>query len=219
MTNQEFIESVSLPNEEWRDVVGYEGYYMVSSFGRVMSLPRMINNGKGHRLSKHRILSPRLSSGGYYQVAFAINNDRTQPHIHKLVAEAFIPNPNNYPQADHIDCNKLNNRAENLRWCTQKMNNENPLTKARRKANIHLTAQKIREANSKPVIRISLKDENNIKVYPSATYAQIDGFCQSAISANCLHKYKQYKGYKWMFLSDYEAQVSMSKNSNIPKDN
>ena len=218
MTNQEFIESISLPNEEWRDVVGYEGYYMVSSFGRVMSLPRMINNCKGYRLSKHRILSPRLSSGGYYQVAFAINNDRTQPHIHKLVAEAFIPNPNNYPQADHIDCNKLNNRAENLRWCTQKMNNENPITKARRKTNIHLTAQKIREAKSKPVVRISQKNENDIKIYPSATYAEIDGYNQSSISANCLRKYKQHRGYKWMYLSDYENLVNKSKNS-LPNPN
>lgn len=213
MTNQGFIESIVLEGEEWRDVVGYEGYYMVSSLGRVVSLARPFNNNRGISFTKTRILSPRLNSGGYYQVVLTINGNRTQPHIHKLVAEAFIPNPNNYPQADHIDCDKLNNRADNLRWCTQKMNNENPLTKARRKANIHLTAQKIREANSKPVIRISLKDENDIKVYPSATYAQIDGFCQSAISANCLHKYKQYKGYKWMYLSDYEAQVSMSKNS------
>lgn len=213
MTNQEFIESIALEGEEWRDVVGYEGYYMVSSLGRVVSLARPYNNNRGISFTKTRILSPRLNSGGYYQVVLTINGNRTQPHIHKLVAEAFIPNPNNYPQADHIDCDKLNNRADNLRWCTQKMNNENPLTKARRKANIHLTAQKIREANSKPVIRISLKDENDIKVYPSATYAQIDGFCQSAISANCLHKCKQYKGYKWMYLFDYEAQVSMSKNS------
>ena len=219
MTNQEFIESIALEGEEWRDVVGYEGLYMVSSFGRVVSLSRPYNNNGGTSFTKNRILSPRLNSGGYYQVAFAINGKMKQPHIHKLVAEAFIPNPDSYPQADHIDCDKLNNRVDNLRWCTQSMNNQNPLTKARRKANIHLTAQKIREANSKPVVRISLKDENNIKVYPSATYAQIDGFCQSSISANCLRKYKQHKGYKWMFLSDYEAQSAMSKNSNIPKDN
>ena len=63
MTNQEFIESIALEGEEWRDVVGYEGYYMVSSFGRVVSLPRMINNRTGFRMSKHRILSPRLNSG------------------------------------------------------------------------------------------------------------------------------------------------------------
>jgi hypothetical protein len=74
-------------------------------------------------------LSPRLNSGGYYQVVLTINGNRTQPHIHKLVAEAFIPNPNNYPQADHIDCDKLNNRADNLQWCTRKENLNNPLTR------------------------------------------------------------------------------------------
>lgn len=213
MNNKEFIESITLEGEEWRDVVGYEGLYMVSSLGRIVSLSRPYNNNGGITYTKFRILSPRLNSGGYYQVALSVNGNRVQPHIHKLVAEAFIPNPNNYPQADHIDCNKLNNRVNNLRWCNQSMNNQNPITKARRYAKVHIVSQKIREANSKPVVRINLKDNTDIKVYSSATYAQIDGFCQSAISAVCLNKYRQYKGYKWMYLPDYETQVSMSKNS------
>lgn len=205
MTNQEFIESISLPNEEWRDVVGYEGYYMVSNLGRVLSLPRMINNHSGKRLSKIRILSPRLNTGGYYQVLFSIDGNRTQPHIHKLVAKAFIPNPNNYPQADHIDCNKLNNRASNLRWCTQAMNNANPITLQRYLVSRKQVGTKISKANSTAVVRINPKDTDDVKVYSSQKEAQEDGFCQSSVSAACLKKYSQHKGYKWMYLSDYEA--------------
>lgn len=205
MTNQEFIESISLPNEEWRDVIGYEGYYMVSSFGRILSLPRIINNHTGYRVSKHRILSPRLNSGGYYQVAFCINKTLKQPHIHKLVAEAFIPNPNNYPQVDHIDCNKRNNTVANLKWCTQSMNNNNPITKARRKANIYITGEKISQSLSLPVVRISLNNPNDIKIYKSRDATKTDGFIPSAVSQVCLGRYSQHKGFKWVNFAEYEA--------------
>lgn len=206
MTNEEFIKSVSLEGEIWKDAVGYEGYYLISNVGRVISLPRKVQNHTGYRLSKIRILSPRLNSGGYYQVAFCIDGLRTQPHIHKLVAEAFIPNPNNYPQADHIDCIKVNNCASNLRWCTQAMNNANPITMQRYLASRKRAGEKISKSNSIPVVRINPHDSTDIKIYQSATCAaKEDGFCQSSISATCLKKRPQYRGYLWMFLSDYEA--------------
>ena len=205
MTNQEFIESISLPNEEWRDVVGYEGLYLVSNQGRVVSLPRPIDTPRGGKTSKLRILTPRLNSGGYYQVAFCINKTFKQPHIHKLVAEAFIPNHNNYPQVDHIDCNKLNNTVANLKWCTQSMNNNNPITKARRKANIHITGKKISQSLSLPVVRISLNNPNDIKIYKSRDATKIDGFIPSAVSQACLGRYSQHKGFKWVDFAEYEA--------------
>ena len=89
------------------------------------------------------------------------------------------------------------------------MNNENPITKANRRANIHITSRKIQEANSKPIVRINIKDYTDIKIYQSATMAQDDGFSQSAISAVCLNKYKQHKGYNWMFLTDYENLINI----------
>lgn len=213
MTNQEFIESISLPNEEWRDVVGYEGFYIVSNLGRVISLPRPINTIKGRKISKLRILTPRLNSGGYYQVAFCINKTLKQPHIHKLVAGAFIPNPNNYPQVDHINCDKLDNKVENLRWCTQTMNNNNPITKARRKTNIHITGKKISLSLSVPVVRISINKPKDIKIYNSREETKKDGFSPSVVCRACLGRYSQYKGFKWINLSDYEKLINKSKNS------
>ena len=197
MSNKEFIESISLKGEIWKDVVGYEGLYMVSSFGRIASMPRLVVTNTYTRLTKHRILSPRLNSGGYYQITLISGGIRTQPHIHKVVAEAFIPNPCGYPQVDHIDCNKLNNSISNLRWCTQSMNNNNPITKARRAAKAAEAGKKISASKSIPVVRVNINNPADVKMYSSMTAAEVDGFYSGMISAVCSGKYSQHKGYKW----------------------
>ena len=123
MTNEEFIESIKLDNEEWRDVVGYEGLYMVSSFGRVIGLPRVFIRNKGINKKDYRILKNVKYQYGnliYYRVSLSKNYERKNVRVHRLVADAFIPNPYNYPFIDHIDRNGQNNNVSNLRWCTQK---------------------------------------------------------------------------------------------------
>lgn len=213
MTNEEFIKRVSLEGEIWKDVVGYEGYYMCSSLGRIASLAREKWNGKGIVITKPRILSPRLNTGGYYQVYLSANKNAKQLHIHKIVAEAFIPNPNNYPQVDHINCDKLSNEVWNLRWCTQMMNNSNPISVARRNNAMHIVKEKLRISKSIEVIGINTNNSKDIITYPSQKSAKADGFTPSAISACCLGKAPYHKGYKWYFKSDYENLISMSKNS------
>lgn len=109
--------------EEWKDIKGYEGLYMISSLGRVKSLqPRGGNRNGMPRKGKEHILTPYISSTGYYKVSLVKNNKRSDKRIHRLLASAFIPNPNNKPNINHIDGNKLNNRIDNLEWCTQKEN-------------------------------------------------------------------------------------------------
>jgi hypothetical protein len=101
--------------EEWRPVVGFEGRYQVSNLGRVKSIN--IANTR-----KSGILKSEKSRDGYYQVTLTINGNRLHTGVHRLVAMAFIPNPDNLPQVNHIDEDKTNNCADNLEWCTQHYN-------------------------------------------------------------------------------------------------
>lgn len=102
--------------EQWKDIEGYEGLYQISSYGRVKSL----GNDKTR---KEKILTPHPNEIGYQRVGLRKNGKQKWERIHRLVAKAFIPNPNNYPQINHKDECKTNNAVENLEWCTSQYNN------------------------------------------------------------------------------------------------
>lgn len=111
--------------EEWRDVVGFEGLYQVSNLGRVKGLDRLVDtniNNVNRRIHKGKLLKPQFNNKGYKRVNLCKNGNKNQAFVHRLVAEAFIPNPNNYPVVNHKDENPKNNCVENLEWCTQKYN-------------------------------------------------------------------------------------------------
>lgn len=108
--------------EEWKPVVGYEGLYEVSSLGRVRSLDRYVKNNYSYWLRKGKVLSPEKNKDGYLLVSLCCNGKRYLRTVHRLVAEAFIPNPDNLPEVNHINEDKSNNRVENLEWCTRKYN-------------------------------------------------------------------------------------------------
>ena len=97
--------------EEWRDIKGYEGIYQISNKGRVKSL-----NYK--RTGKEKILSPGKRRGYFYISLYKKGEKPKNFDIHRLVAQAFLPNPDNLPVVNHKDENKLNNNVENLEWCT-----------------------------------------------------------------------------------------------------
>ena len=108
-------------NEEWRDVVGYEGSYQVSNCGRVRSLDRIDNAGKKR---KGRMKRTPVNGRGYAMVSLSNQESKKTKRLHRLVAEAFLPNPRNHPQINHIDGNPLNNAVENLEWCDAKYNQQ-----------------------------------------------------------------------------------------------
>ena len=113
--------------EEWRDIAGYEGLYQISDKGRVRSLDRFRRSWTGAYTSRVRgkILKPALGNHGYLIVNLSKDNKRDPRLVHRLVAETFVPNPDNKPCVDHYDGNRLNNSANNLRWVTYTENNEN----------------------------------------------------------------------------------------------
>lgn len=105
-----------LPKQIWREIPGYEGLYQVSNTGRVRSL-----NYNGTR--KTKVLKQITDKLGYKRVNLFKNNKKKNYLVHRLVALAFIPNPNNYPIINHKDENPSNNYYKNLEWCTYEYNN------------------------------------------------------------------------------------------------
>lgn len=109
--------------EVWKDIVGYEGYYQVSNLGRVRSLNRLVPHGKGDsmRFLKGKILN-QTNTVGYKAVGLRKNNKVVFSKVHRLLAIAFIPNPEDKPCVNHIDMNRSNNIINNLEWCTYSEN-------------------------------------------------------------------------------------------------
>lgn len=113
----------SLPNEVWKSLLGYEGFYEVSNFGRIKHLSFNSINKRDSFANKTFILSTKLSKG-YRQVCLIDKYGNKQlKYVHKLVALTFIPNPNNYSFVNHKDENKENNNVSNLEWCDSYYNN------------------------------------------------------------------------------------------------
>ena len=102
--------------EIWKDIEGYEGRYQVSNFGNVKSL-----NYK--HTGEEKIMQSCKDKIGYLHIKLFMNGKPKMYKVHRLVAQAFIPNPNNYPQVNHKDENKTNNHVSNLEFCTPKYNN------------------------------------------------------------------------------------------------
>lgn len=106
-------------SEIWKAIEGYEGLYEVSNLGRVRNLDKVDSMG---RFWKGKILTACQQRGNYLYVQLSKDGKQKPMKIHRLVAKAFIPNPDNKPQVNHKDCNKANNRADNLEWVTNQEN-------------------------------------------------------------------------------------------------
>lgn len=114
-------------DEQWRDVAGYDGYYQVSSCGRIKSVERYVQDRFGMKAPyriPEKILKPKRAHDGYLFVHLSKDGHAQPLRIHRLVAEAFIPNPNRLPTVNHKNEDKSDNRVENLEWCTPAYNNK-----------------------------------------------------------------------------------------------
>ena len=175
-------------NEIWKDIVGYEGLYQISNLGRVKSL-------NYSRTGKENILSPGLNSGGYYTVSLFKNGEIKKFRVHRLVALAFIPNPENKPCVDHINGVRTDNCVKNLRWCTQKENSNFPL--ARKNISESLTNH---PNKSKAILQVSKDIGDIIKEYPSIKEVERQlGIASTNISQCCNGKRNTAGGYIWRY--------------------
>lgn len=179
--------------EIWKDIPNYEGYYQVSNYGRVRSLNKVVKCNRGTRLRKIKILRSSITNRGYLSVGLCKENRQKKLLVHRLVAEAFIPNPHNLPIVNHKDENQLNNCTENLEWCTQKYN-VNYGTAIQRMSEKLLNNPK----TSKTVLQFDLKG-NFIREWISASECGRNGFTREGVCYCCNGIRKTHRGYKWRY--------------------
>ena len=186
--------------EIWKPVVGFEGYYEVSNLGRVRSVDRIIVYSTGVKTPyKGRIITPIVTQA-YLQVNLQINQRRKTSYVHRLVAEAFIPNPHSKKHVDHINGNKFDNRVENLRWATPRENQLNPVTVSRYREGM----AKREDKNVKRVCQYDL-DMNLVNTFCSiADASRQTGTNASSIAGCCRNR--RYKltagGYIWRYADE-----------------
>jgi hypothetical protein len=170
-----------ISKEFWRDVMGYEGLYQISNLGRLRSLSR-------HGSRTEQILKRRIKHHGYDWARLSQNGIAKEFAVHRLVAIAFLDNPLDLPEVNHKDENKLNNRVNNLEWCTRIYN-----------MNYGTARKRMADKNSKAVIQKDLTGKN-IKIWHSANEVQKQtGFLNGNISRCCNSKRKTAYGFKWEF--------------------
>ena len=186
--------------EEWKDIKGYEGAYQISNKGRVKSLERKgikhYKDGKDVVYTiKEAILKPNASKQGYLYVTLCGEEKDECPRINRLVAIAFIPNPNNLPVVNHKDENKANNNVENLEWCDYPYNNNYGDRKEKVKAKMINNP-----GISKRVYKYT-KDNELVGIFPSANEAQREMGIEKSrgVPMCCRGIMKTYKGYKWSY--------------------
>lgn len=195
-----WYELEDLPNEVWRDIEGCEGLYQISNYGRVKSLERLVScKGRWGNiytiLIKTKIKSVHKNNKGYCMVCLCENGKQKNFLIHRLVAIHFLENNNDYPEVDHNDENKNNNRVTNLVWCDRLYNNTRGVQskEGRRKSS---------KFRMKPVSQFSLDGKllnsfDGIRLAEEKTGVGNQNICKC-----CQHKASTAGGYIWRYKNE-----------------
>lgn len=186
----------------WKEISGTDGAYFVSDAGEVRSIDRYIvcKDGKAKHRKGH-VLTGTKNSMGYLRVQIWRNGRKQRCFVHRLVAEAFVDNPNSLPVVNHKDFNPLNNRANNLEWCTERQNYDYSYNRGRYKrtdawkSNLQDTLVNVM---GKPVIGTRVSDGAELH-FQSVNATRTVGFQPSCVSNCCQGKRASHKGYAWRF--------------------
>ena len=182
--------------EVWRDIVGFEGKYQVSDYGRVRNIKF---GGHPRSTNQERILTPKVNRYGYLVVHLSDGKHDFHPSIHRLVANAFLENPLCLPQVNHKDENKQNNHVSNLEWCTNIYNTQ------------YGTGQKrAHDAKKKRIFQIDKFSKQIIKEHFSATDAAVELFGdkkkKEAITACARGDKATAYGFIWRYTKESDKQ-------------
>ena len=179
-------------SEVWEDIAGYKGQYQVSDKGNVRSVDRIDSRG---RKREGALLKLIYDKDGYVVVNLYKNGIRARKKVHRLVTEAFIPNPNGLPQVNHRDEVKDNNNVENLEWCTSKYNNNHG-------TRLERVRKKVRGVNIKTGEVLTFRSTVEAR---RGGYVSVDKACRGVYDdgkGNLIGgDGRTYKGYKWSYES------------------
>lgn len=201
MNNYKYSNPPQTDGEEWRNVFGYEGLYLVSNKGRVWSI------------RNNYLMSPHTDARRRCTACLSKNGNSRNLVLARLVAIAFIPNPNNYPQVNHKDENTQNNRVENLEWCTSKYN-----------CNYGTRNKRVAEAQGIPILQLTMDGEFVQRHSSMQSASRSLGIDAGHICDVCNGNREYANGYKWRFeddnmyniaLQNYKEHVRKSKQSRL----
>lgn len=195
--------------EIWKDIKGYEGLYQISNLGRLRSLDRYVRHKKikSLRLLKGKIMSPTISNSTGYLVSTLYNKGKgKQVTIHRLVAETFIPNPENKPEVNHINGIRDDDRVENFEWVNRSENQLHAYKILKR--GYKLPNKEQRKKYLDEVSKEIIQYEMQIFIKEKARYKSIreaerkTGIVRTSISKCCRKKQEKAGGYIWRFEDD-----------------
>ncbi len=196
--SKRWFDLTPLLNEEFRNITGYEGLYQVSNYGRVKSLKRELKqfDGTGYSIHpyKERILAVAKHKQGYLLLGLGKNCKKRTFQVHRLVAEAFIPNPKNLPEINHKKGIKSDNRVSELEWCTRLYNQREAERLGLIKSPMRIVG--VGHPSNKEIICID-ENGNKVKEYPSITLAAKDIGVSMKHLSYCLISKKKDKVLKY----------------------